>query len=83
MFREAGLQVAQEATLSAVLHSHRIPPLACWWGRSAATAFLHSRVVFPFLELAAVRGRNGKTKATAALFQNCGVRSAKQRSKCW
>ncbi|OZB96378.1 hypothetical protein CJP46_10825 [Paenibacillus sp. XY044] len=40
-----------------------------------------TRVLFSrFLNLAAVRGRNGKTKAIAALLRNCGVCSAKQGS---
>jgi hypothetical protein len=57
--------------------------LTTFLGDAARPPHSSTRVLFSrFLNLAAVRGRNGKTKATAALFRNCGVRSAKQGSKC-
>ncbi|MGN7167123.1 hypothetical protein ACTHSJ_14805 [Paenibacillus cellulositrophicus] len=45
MFREAGLQVAQEATLSAALRSHRI-----LWGALRSHRIPSLAVVFPFPE---------------------------------
>ncbi|MET3846740.1 hypothetical protein ABIE48_000673 [Paenibacillus sp. OAE614] len=57
--------------------------LTTFLGRAGRPPYSSTRVLFSrFPNLAAVRGRNGKTKATAALLRNCGVRSAKQGSKC-